>query len=634
MPEPIEIKPSQTSPVYANTLRNVLLMERLADIRNKDFEQQLKRNTALWKKEPGATKLTVKQKKEDFSRVFFKPEFDALAEYKVMAERHAVLLKQKQQLAQKQMPLSKVDTDAFGLYEYHLSQGERAFVSQALLKTENVDLISSRYPTETYAFKLELGKYRSAVMKDNPELPSAIAHHPAAIAMFADTHKTLRSELIDWSNDGSTKAIKSGRADMGKAVLAMMKPLSVIMNPSAYLVSKAIGGLMQTKAMQPLIKGVASSVDNMIKHTGLDEKLKAKLNNSKTLRVTVAALSVVAVTALVSTGVIEPDSALELASRTFDYVGDGASNVLEQLNNINGESVVAGGDPDLQVNKTDFERAALGGEGTTTQIPPGGEGMSPHLPENNMPTQGATPSDVELDFDVNTDFSLAAPAGFETTLDLQLPPGFELDQTLLGEGVEQDFDLEKALTLDLNAAEYDFSTPLAEGISVGDGTVAADIYSALTTVPDAQMIEVSHHIIPGDTLSEIVEAELLKAGVPFDYDTLMDYTKMAAEQNGIADIHHIEAGDDITMKLFESSPVPGIVPPAEVAEMAQRICTPIPELAGMELTGEEKLCNEDIEGLELLGDELRNQSDHFIFSPTGEAQEDYAMAHSQPQRSR
>ena len=92
MPEPIEIKPSQTSPVYANTLRNVLLMERLADVRNKDFEQQLKINAALWEKEPGANKLTVKQKKEDFSRVFFKPEFDALAEYKVMAERHAVLL--------------------------------------------------------------------------------------------------------------------------------------------------------------------------------------------------------------------------------------------------------------------------------------------------------------------------------------------------------------------------------------------------------------------------------------------------------------------------------------------------------------------------------------------------------------
>jgi hypothetical protein len=146
-PNTVSAKPSKTSPQYARSLRNIMLLERILEERNKRYQRDLK--TFLADKIRLHPDLKSKDKKgleEYFTKNFYGPEYSAMAEFSKLDEKRLPLLEKEAELAKKGQTLSKQDSEKLAVLNMQVELGPEAYATQRLFDADTVKKLKLEYP--------------------------------------------------------------------------------------------------------------------------------------------------------------------------------------------------------------------------------------------------------------------------------------------------------------------------------------------------------------------------------------------------------------------------------------------------------------------------------------------------------
>lgn len=473
------IKPSRSNPQYAGMLRKIMLVDAIIKARNDDYDRQLEEFLA---KSP---KLNAKERDAvigQFTRGFYREETDALATYEAIKKRHQNRI---------DPTFNSGDTETLEKERYILAMGPEAYVAQSLFTDSAFISLSAKYPGAAEKLKRDI-RAESTLFKN--DFPASAAHWPATVSLFNKRYPGAQYELEKLQeNPGGPDSLNAERKGLMSAALTMLKVGSAVANPSGFLISKAIGGLMQTDAMKPMVNGVALAVKRVGERSGLTSAVKAQFSKLSTTQKTVVAgaLATVGVTTMVMLGLVDADKAIDYAHNMIDAIKESSINIAEQ-----GYEVAA--------SAYDYASSELGigAPEKFTQVAGGGfqDGILSD-PDSSLKEPVGTP--------VNDTQDGSAPGN--------LPPKTPASPENIASVLEQS------------------GQPAPENIS--------------PSAPPENMIAPAenYRIKPGDTLSEIIEARLQQAGIPYDYNTIAFHVNAAAEFNGLDNPDLIVSGKTITL---------------------------------------------------------------------------------------
>jgi|TARA_B110000196_G_scaffold320366_1_gene342387 hypothetical protein len=560
-PNTVSAKPSKTSPQYARSLRNIMLLERILEERNKRYQRDLK--TFLADKIRLHPDLKSKDKKgleEHFTKNFYGPEYSAMAEFSKLDEKRLPLLEKEAELAKKGQTLSKQDSEKLAVLNMQVELGPEVYATQRLFDADTVKKLKLEYPEIEKNLSNEI-KEMSKTGFDN--FNSATRHMPATVALFDKKYPGLEPEL------SAMKASPDQQKSMlGACAMGMLKAGSVMLNPTGFFVSKAVAGILKTKTFSPLRENAAIGISRVVNKTGLGDWFKRQCSKlpKDTLKNVAIGASVATSVALVGLGVVEIEDAYKIKDSALAFVENvDFASISEELNATfdstrdyfsQPEGITADPDPIKKPSLID----SLAAQPESSVLPDGSE-VDVALPE--------VESDPENDLTQDAPIEESKPVAQDANSPSQEKPN---------EGA--------------NPVTQEPNSPVQDNPSEAVNQANAEPKTSLGS--EGELFPKLYTVEPGDTLSEIVEERLQAAGVPYNYSLINDYVELVSANSKIADPDIIMVGQEIDMSTL---PSPSEVISPDQLEEAKNGIDSDPEMKNYspelrEAIGGEKLNNE------------------------------------------
>ena len=494
----------------AKTFLRILQIEEYNKHRNDNFDASLKKyESELAQKFSDLTESRKKGLLESFTRSYYKPEFNLIAEYQAKQEQWTAL-------KEKGGGLSAAEKKAFSELNAIVEMNEYEYVGARIMDNDVfAQMKDSMSPEDVRVINKKINDPIKELQNnlDESMMPNGVQRrHAATIEYFSSSKPELKAEI---------EALKRNvKTDEGmeplKQASALLRAGLVLQNPSGYFVSKGIAAIMSTKTMQPFAKGIKSAVDNVVERSGLKERLKQRLSKMSPVGGALVAggLAVAAFGTLAVTGVIDPSAALDMGLNVYNYLTD--ADGLDGF--ANSENL----DLDAEMD-----------------IEPGSENNDagkPALEESNASDKPDAPQ---------KDASASAPSspstGDTTTPSADKPDAPQKDASASAPSSPSTGDTPKVVTTE---------TPSVEDVVAGAELPAVEPPedSSPTEAPGASE---SYTVRYGDTLSELVERRLDMAGIPYNYSLIDSYVDEIVSMNEqITDPDVLNRGWEIDIMTF------------------------------------------------------------------------------------
>jgi hypothetical protein len=495
-PENSKGEQSYTSTFNASNLHKIMLLDRVMDVRNKEYDKALSAHMSEHKqRQSGITDGELAVLSESFTRSFYQPEFLALAEFTALEKERDGLIEKQQSAGLGKSEIAKLKNAVYftGIKKPIASLnivadpgvGQDAYVASKIFSGKTIAGFGKQYSEINKQLNKEI---REMGKLEFPELSSAKSRSPAIISLFNQKYPSVMNELKSMK-ESNNSALKTGA--MG--CMAMLKAVNAFANPSGFFISMAIGPLMKTSPMQRLTKNIAVATKRASEKAGFTNAIRrgfSHLSGASVKRIS-GGVAAGIVGGMLVMGLVEPEEAMEFAVNLREGFADYFGSSPDQ----------AFASSDMS-NTTDLDDI-LGGE-----TPPD----APDAPDVDAATEAQNKLMGGLD-DVDDD-----PAADETpAIKDVIPP----DAPTPG-------DSEKTLSDSMSKDDPDPNV-------VDDGEISPPIGDTVYTV------------VAGDTLSQIVQAQLEQSGQPYNYAMIMDYVDIISEQNGIVDPDKILPSQEIKL---------------------------------------------------------------------------------------
>lgn len=585
-PNTVSAKPSKTSPQYARSLRNIMLLEGILEERNKRYQRDLK--TFLAEKIRLHPDLKGKDKKgleEHFTKNFYGPEYSAMAEYSKLDEKRLPLLEKEAELAKEGKTLSKQESEKLAVLNMQVELGPEAYATQRLFDADTVKKLKREYPEIEKNLSDEIKEIsKNGFDNFNP----ATRHMPATVALFNKRYPGLEPEL-----SAMRASPDQQKSMLGACAMGMLKTGSVMLNPTGFFVSKAVAGILKTKALAPLRENAAIGISRVVNKTGLGDWFKRQCSKlpKDTLKNVAIGASVATSVALVGLGVVELDDAYKIKdsalafveSVDFTPVTEGFNDAIDSTRDYlsQPEQVTATPDPTKEGSFLDGVSNTLGD--ALDSVSKTVDDTLSSAKDYFSPPEGVS-ADQDSTKNVSLIDSLAAepesPKGPDVGADS--PSSSELESDPKVEQSDPENDLAQDAPVEgPKPVAQDISSPtqekLSEGVSPSEHEPSsptqekpADATNQATQEPkpslgsEGELFPNSYTVEPGDTLSEIIEERLQAAGVPYNYSLISDYVELVSANSKIADPDIIMAGQEIDLSTLPSPSE--IISPEELEE--------------------------------------------------------------------
>lgn len=511
---------SKTSPQHAKMLRDIMFLDMVSAKRNAAFPER--RKAFLQKKKemhPGLTKQQLEVMSESFSRRYYGPETKATLEYAAL-ERE---LKDLQGRPDTQ-PLSISDKRRKQELEFFVSMPIETYISQKMLNKDTIKSLKAQFPDVDKALKAEI---REVADDQFPDVRKCAAHQPATVELFNQKYPGLKDELMAKASSSDPELSMTA-----KAGLAMLKTGAALANPTGYLVSRGVMGIVMSKPLAPLRKSVSKGISNVAEKTGLKGWLKEKFANtpSVSMRRVAMGVGIASAVTMVALGLSDLDQTKELYAGALDFfTGEEAKPEAVHAN------------PSHEGEMTSLE-SALSGHGS--------DDMLVNSPID--PNMQADPLDdlPEVDFS-NYQSAMENADAPEASVDA---PKADVETPQMGIGVPEagiDAPADSLNGVGIAAgaeagATMPQSSPLGPPADLAN-EAPAQLAAQEAVNPSEPYLcnpndSLDYTIKPGDTLSEIVAEHLHNSGVPYDYSLLMQHVDGIAAANGIDNPDFIRSG--------------------------------------------------------------------------------------------
>ena len=533
----------------AVSLKRILHIEAMNKSRNERFEAAYTAKENDYKQRfQNLSKEQVQGLMEGFTRGYYAPEFNLMGEYQAKLERW-------EELKGKQTSHTPQERTEFEKLNAVTNMNEYEYIGSRMLDHDVYKSIKNTF--EPGELKNVLDTVDAPIRQiaksiDESVIPKGIKRtHAATIDYFAQSKPNLKNEIEALK----TKAANEDDKLSFKQASAILRAGMVLHNPSGFLVSKGLGVLMGTKAMQPFAEGVKRSVDNMVEKSGIKSTLKKHMQKLSPFgaKMVAGGLAVAALATLTVTGVMDPTNA-------YDYAVELYQNTREMSESVDDITPDAGISPfeypsyassEIADNKAGiFWEVDSGTPNENSPLDPdkmgievSGEAVAQVTPDTPADVTPDTPADVTPDkpADVTPD----TPADVTPDTPADATPDTPADVT---PGTPADVVASSVTPSETTVAD---ATGLSASSQVED-TVTQD-------VPDKNDV---YRVMAGDNLSEIVAQKLEIAGVPYDYSLIDAYVDKIVDMNEqITDKHVIKTGWSIELPTFTPAP-------PEVAESA------------------------------------------------------------------
>jgi hypothetical protein len=307
-----------TNTYYHNFFYNTLLLERLLEQRELDYREKLsnyKRKVKEMKIPEEKAQLMI----EKFHRDFYDIESKALGDKLAFPDK----------LSDPKVPLKT--KEALSFYDAMTPEG---FVATRFFNEKTIKQLSSRYPSVARNLNNEINSLVEAHVRKNPSVSKFNAKKIVVSEMFNAKHPTLEKELNAKLSDKNAFSQYSALA-----AKALITPTKALLNPSGFLIGKAIGVIMKTEAMNPLKTKIATGINRLAEKTGLKTAIKNKLakTNAVSVKRIATGVAVGCGVAMVTLGLMDYDNAIEIARDMGDNIISFAENAkMQTLNAMDG----------------------------------------------------------------------------------------------------------------------------------------------------------------------------------------------------------------------------------------------------------------------------------------------------------
>jgi len=344
----------------------------------------------------------------------------------------------------------------------------------------------------------------------------ATRHMPATVALFNKKHPGLDSEL------NLMKASQEPQKSMlGACAMGMLKTGSVMLNPTGFFVSKAVAGLLQTKALAPLRENAAIGISRVVNKTGMGEWFKRQCSKlpKNTLKNVAIGASVATSVALIGLGVVEVEDAYKIKDSALAFVESvDFSSVSESFDNT-------------IASTRDYFTAPE-------------QFMADADSVKNTSMIDSLAAEPEQDLGIINDDVPTSEYSVENS-----SPGVDSEATTPEPAVENtpatpEPAVENTPATPEPAVENTPATP-EPAVENTPKTVAPAIQNIDGS--GEELFPKSYTVESGDTLSEIVEERLQAAGVPYNYGLISDYVELVAANSDISDPNVIMAGQELDL---------------------------------------------------------------------------------------
>jgi hypothetical protein len=559
-------KDSVTSPQHISALRKIMLLSEIVQARNARYETQLDAFLAQERKKK--SNLSVKEVAgltEGFSRQFYAPEYAALAEHtQIMKDLSA--LREKNKLHGLR---GNKEKSTFRHYEFLSSMSPESYAASKLFDDATVESLKKEYPEVVKKLQEDIKAVRLSEFADlSPQKGTG----PAVISLFNQRHPQLKNELTEMSRSKDNNLKQAGAAG-----LALVKWSSALMNPSGFLLSKAVGGILRTPTFQPMVKAAALSVRRVSEYTGITGALKKAMGKWSDVSVkrVAAGVAIGMSVGLVTLGLLQPEEAQQLYADISESIENFALNqepVALANSDLSGSEMAP---LDSAFTSIPDPVPPIDGSlaGLDPSVPPidgSLAGLDPSVPPIDGSLAGLDPSVPQLGAD-GLSMNSASPLSSDelySELMMDHPSGDLSPGTQATPGAV-------APTIDGPASPSDVLSALNAPTELPSVADVKDVYGSAdpspeSTGPSPSAADAStYKIKAGDTLSEIVEEQLKQSGRPYNYTMINEYVAEIAKANQIANPDVIFAGD--SLKLPD-------IPKADVAvapDVLQRGCDAI-----------------------------------------------------------
>jgi LysM repeat protein len=553
---------SKTSPQHAATLRKIMFLDRISKHRNDLYEGKLAdffNRTAKKDLSP----LEKQGLKDSFTRNYYRPEHRAIAEYNAMKPALSALYKKKENEGLNGSEQKKISS-----LEFFSAMPMDTFVAHKMFSKDTIGHLRKQFPD----VEKELSKEIKSVAELNfPGEDFSRSHRQATILHFDQKYPSLKHELSDFTRNGIPSMQEAGRAGM-----ALLKYTSAVTNPSGFLISKAIGAILQSDTFKPLVSQAVIAIKRTAENTGLLSSIKNQLSKvpEGSAKRIAAGLAIGCAGGLLIMGLVEPDAALKVMAD----INESVENLYSQTHNtayasdgpIRGDELTfiddalkgtspempmqdaAGAQNDLLTQDSSPEMPMQDAAGAQNDLLT--QDSSPEMPmqdaagaQNDLLTQESSPEMPMQDAaDAQNDLLTQ-----ESSPEMLMQNAEDAQNALLMQESPPEMLLQDALFNEMyyDPSVVDLREMANEGLSVADVTAAnpavVDSSVAISKV-DVGALE-NYVIKPGDTLSEIVEAQLQKSGVPYNYEMISQHVDAIAKINGIEDPNVIFANQSISL---------------------------------------------------------------------------------------
>ena len=542
----------------AQSFRRILHIEEMNKYRNDNFEQAYQKRKSEYQTQfADLSEERLKGLMEAFTRGYYQPEYNLMAEYQAKREKWV-------DLKEKEGAMSPSDKKEFEKLTAVMNMNEYEYIGSRILDHDVYSQIKGTFDKKELKNVLDnvdAPIREIARQMDESMLPKGIKRtHAATIDFFSSSKPELRNEIE------AMKSKASGDAEMEpfKQASAILRAGMILHNPSGYLVSKGLSVIMGTKAMRPFAEGVKKSVDNMVEKSGIKASMKRHMQKLSpgAAKMIAGGVAAAAFGVLAVTGVIDP---VEAVDRGIAFVND--------ITDMS-DSVMPNGVPEPEV--------------------PGAAGISPWA-ENGFADSGKVTENNDVDIFWDLDNQQVPPYDGDISdmgIDVdgeaepEVEPGPEPERQPEPDAeVEPEPDAEPTPEV---APETDPEVEVEEDEPTVKDCVAPDapdgdgVKESEPAVNDESSTPSNEKYIvkPGDTLSEIIAERLEAAKIPYDYGMIDSYVDKVVEMNdGITDKDLIYPGSNIELPGFATA-TPEVSP--EILANAQNDMTVMPEVPSQE----------------------------------------------------
>tara|TARA_Y100000310_G_scaffold99483_1_gene97324 strand:- start:43318 stop:45321 length:2004 start_codon:yes stop_codon:yes gene_type:complete len=587
-----KVNASRTLPQFSENLKILLFLDRVMKSRNDEFEKRLGEHIAEHqKRQRGLTAKEISGLEATFTQTYYKPEFDAIAEHAQLKSEYDTLKGHED----KGDPLTQAAQKRLNELKMVADMTPEQFVGYKYIQKDTHKQMKKAFPKELKALEADIRSLKS----EFKGVSDVQQRKMATVKLFNNTFPNLPNELDAMQVNGKPKV-----AEAAKYAKGLLKVASLA-NPSGLAVSMAVGAIMSTKTFQSVSKEAARGISNLSEKAGLTSVLKkglSKMNSSSVGRISMG-VAAGTVGLMVAVGVVGVEDAAEMAmniqSGIMNFAMDASGATMELANNALDSGVeffdesmvmaenLANGTEEMAKQAWDgaqdfFDDAVSGPDVAMADSSPALDNSSITSAESDL--MGDAKPAVEEDVAPSLDASSFLDNAEDASPDIK-DGGHQVDQSV-DEKLNNSMNMEDAFDpaeeneqkLAMQSADAGGS-PTANDPTAGaneksvkdvmeeNQIAAGEVEPAPSTLP-----KVDYIVQPGDTLSEIVEARLREAGVPYNYDLIDQYVDgIVADNDSITDKNVIRSGMTIELPALPNvEQTFNAAPPGEMRDACQR----------------------------------------------------------------